>query len=520
MKEYRLQYLNDRQFEALSVINPRYKNTKDDLGFADMRTNRIFVRKTGNSVIDQFITNHEIEEILAKNSSHQDEFNIRHKKGGALRTFLPIAAAFIPGIGPPLAAALNIGLNQYAQKRHPEQLGKPSVGSALVQGATGYFGGKAAGGITKGAIAGGAKAGQGFLSKAAGIAGGAGKGIMSTLGFGAPTTSASEIVAPTMREGFNAMQAANPTLSTPIKFGGANYLASGGAKGLSAIPGSAMPPLTSGLGFSPSAAPSPTTMPDISATSPSTLPGQIKAPTMKGGLSDSFNLESPVSSAQATSASGLDVGGKIAAPTMREGFNAMQATNPAITKTPMLKKLLGDNWGQVLLGASIPLVANMFTKPMFPAGSENVPFTPEQSQLFQETANMVRQGANVQLNPAQQKAITVNFDDALQQARQNIQDRYKALRPGSDIENDSQFREAMIELESDFAEKKANALAGAQLGLGTQQTQMMAELANMEVGNLAMRAGIQYQEAKEFKDMLAQAGFLVATSGQPTVYSR
>ena len=511
MKEYRLQYLNDRQFEALSVINPRYKNTKDDLGFADMRTNRIFVRKTGNSVIDQFITNHEIEEILAKNSSHQDEFNIRHKKGGALRTFLPIAAAFIPGIGPPLAAALNIGLNQYAQKRHPEQLGKPSVGSALMQGASAYFGGKAAGGITQGAMAGGKAAGAGFLSKAAGIASGAGKGLMSTLGFGAPSglDVGGKIAAPTMREGFNAMQATNPTLSSPIKFGGANYLVSGGAKGLSAMPGSAMSPLTSGLGFSPSATPSPTTMPDVNTALPSSLPGQIKAPTMKGGLSDSFNLESPISSAnQANTATSI-------LPT-----GTGEISKQTITKTPILRKLLGDKWEQVLLGASIPLVANMFSQPMFPPGSENVPFTPEQSQLFQETANMVRQGANVQLNPAQQKAITVNFDDALQQARQNIQDRYKALRPGSDIENDSQFREAMIELESDFAEKKANALAGAQLGLGTQQTQMMAELANMEVGNLAMRAGIQYQEAKDFKDMLAQAGFLVATSGQPIVYSR
>ena len=194
------------------------------------------------------------------------------------------------------------------------------------------------------------------------------------------------------------------------------------------------------------------------------------------------------------------------------------AANTA-TKTPILQKLLGENWGQTILGAAIPMVGNMFAKPMFPEGSEDVPFSPEQSQLFQETLQMVKQGANVQLNPAQQKAITANFDDALAQARQNIMDRYKMLRPGSDISNDSQFREAMLELEGDFAEKKANALAGAQLGLSTQQTQMMAELANMELGNLAMRAGISYQEAKDFKDMLGQVGFLVATSGSPVVYS-
>ena len=61
MKEYRIQFLDDKKFEALSLVNPRYINTKDDLGFADTVTNRIFVRKTGIkplNVVDYVLLDH------------------------------------------------------------------------------------------------------------------------------------------------------------------------------------------------------------------------------------------------------------------------------------------------------------------------------------------------------------------------------------------------------------------------------------------------------------------------------
>ena len=198
------------------------------------------------------------------------------------------------------------------------------------------------------------------------------------------------------------------------------------------------------------------------------------------------------------------------------GGGAGEVIKQVSTKTPMLEKLLGANWRQTVLGAGIagaPLLFGGGQQSMLGTGTE--PFTPEQSALFKETTDMVRQGAQVQLTPAQQQSITANYDTALEQARQNIMDRYKMLRPGSDIENDSNFREALVELESDFAEKKANALASAQLGLSQTQTQMMAELANMEVGNLAQRAGISYAESRDFKQLLSNLWYMVATAGQP-----
>ena len=184
MKEYRLQFLDDKKFEALSLVNPRYANTKDDLGFADMVTNRIFVRRTGVDFVDQFVTSHEIEEILAKNSEHQDQFNIRHKKGGAARNILPtilggLAYLVNPVLGAAVGALSNIGMQQSAQKGHPEQLGQPgNIGSIALQGLSGGLSGYGAGSLAKGAITGATAAGKsaatsGILGRTAGAAKGA-----------------------------------------------------------------------------------------------------------------------------------------------------------------------------------------------------------------------------------------------------------------------------------------------------------------------------------------------------------
>src|SRR3990167_138691 len=105
MKQFTIKYLADREFEALARINPRYAKTKGDLGFADMVTNRIFVRNTGIKPLDMFVTNHEIEEILAKNSEHEDEFKIRHKKGKDI---------FIKYVAPVFAGLLTCGLGTAA----------------------------------------------------------------------------------------------------------------------------------------------------------------------------------------------------------------------------------------------------------------------------------------------------------------------------------------------------------------------------------------------------------------------
>jgi hypothetical protein len=153
---YQIQVLDDTEFDRLP-----YKYAKEALGCADPKTNTAYVRKIHWGEIGKTMTlltiQHEMDELLAKISPHEED-GIRYKKGGVLRTILPIAAAFVPVIGPYLSAAMNIGMGQYAQSRHPEELGKPSLLSAAVQGISGYTGGQAAAGAVKGW---GAAAGQG-----------------------------------------------------------------------------------------------------------------------------------------------------------------------------------------------------------------------------------------------------------------------------------------------------------------------------------------------------------------------
>src|SRR3990167_9069360 len=126
---FTIQVLDDKNYEALHEVisDVRAEDLKNSLGFAIKDKGEAYVRKTNVAELDEATMQHELQELLAKHSEHEDADNIRWKKGGALRTFLPIAAAFIPGVGPVLSAALNVGLNQAAQARHPEQLGPPSI---------------------------------------------------------------------------------------------------------------------------------------------------------------------------------------------------------------------------------------------------------------------------------------------------------------------------------------------------------------------------------------------------------
>jgi len=497
MKEYKIRFMNDGEFEALSLVNPRYANTKDDLGFADMQTNRIFVRKTGIKPLDTFTTVHEIEEILAKNSAHQDEFNIRHKKVFK-EIILPILAPVVGGLlGGPIGAGLLGGVGGAAVGSGLGAAG----GSAIQQAATT---GKVQALPTVLSGLGGALGGAGMspgieASKAAGggIIGQTLSGAQSTLGF---QSGAQKTLATT-----GAGTAASPFQANPI------YVTPGATMQETMTPaqlaaagaGSAFGKITSSLG-------APTTAQGLGFQAPVTGATPAQAQTL------GTTTPAKVGAEAALPTGGVGTTGVTGAGAGAGGAGAGQVTS----KTPMLEKILGANWRQTVLGASIPLLGqSMMGQPMFPPGSENVPFTPEQSQLFQETAQMVREGPKIELAPNQQQAITSSYDTALEQARQNIIDMYKKKRPGSDIETDSNMREALVELESEFAEKRANALASAQLGLGAQQTQMLGELANMEIGVLSQKAGISYAESRDFKNMLAQLGYMVSTAGQPIIYT-
>lgn len=500
--EYKLQFLSDGEFEALSLVNPRYRNTKDDLGFADKATNRIFVRKTGVKPLDMFVTNHEIEEILAKNSSHEDEFGIRHKKvfkdiiapyilpaitalaggaflgpliGGTSGSLLGAGATTMgPALGGAVGGAVGSAASQAGTtgKVDPLKTILAGAGGSLmgVGGIPGVAASKAVGGGPLGQMLSGAQSALGFQS-----------GAQKILSSAQPVTNAA---GQAMNWGETA--GAAPYLNNvPITTSGA----------LNNALGSQAFNASQALGFAANG-----------------LPANLASAQRMGGTA------LPTSGSQAgapvgTSQTGMGTTTAPVTPAIGSaGQIGTQAGTQAATKTPLLQKLFGGDWRQALIGGGISMLGNM--------GSPQETFTPDQSALFQDLTQRIQSGAQVQLTPAQQQAITSNYDSQLQTAKQNVMDRYKYLRPGSDISNDSQLKEALLELEGDFAEQKANALAAAQLGLSQQQTQMMSELAAMDVYSIAMKAGISTQEAAQFKNMMSQLGFMIASGGGQSIYSQ
>lgn len=178
---YKIFILDEDEFNGLHKYIPEVskEDLKEGLGFANPKTREAYIKRTGVKEWDDETIIHEAEELLAKNSSDEDQNNIRWKKGGVARFIVPALLSLIPGVGPVLAAASSVGMGQYAQSQHPEELGKPGVLSGIMQAASGYLGGKALAGGISGGIAGGTQAAPGFLSKAGGIVSGLGKGALT-----------------------------------------------------------------------------------------------------------------------------------------------------------------------------------------------------------------------------------------------------------------------------------------------------------------------------------------------------
>lgn len=178
---YKMFFLDDDDFDNLHKDLPYMTKAKlkDSLGFANPKTGEAYVRKTGVAELDDITIEHELQELLAKTSPDEID-GIRYKKGGIARFIVPALLSLVPGVGPILAAASNVGMTQYAKAGHPEQLGEPGKPlDILGEAATGYFGGKAVAGGVSGGIAGGTAAAPGLLSKAGGIVSGVAKGAMT-----------------------------------------------------------------------------------------------------------------------------------------------------------------------------------------------------------------------------------------------------------------------------------------------------------------------------------------------------
>jgi len=107
---YTVKILSEKEFDGLP-----YKHAKTSLGLADAKTGVAYVRDTGYNDITKHTIDHELDELIAKTSPHEED-GIRYKNlaslaGGAgsgiLSSMVPALKGFAPLISAGVGAAVN-----------------------------------------------------------------------------------------------------------------------------------------------------------------------------------------------------------------------------------------------------------------------------------------------------------------------------------------------------------------------------------------------------------------------------
>lgn len=266
--KYQIHYMPGQEFDRLP-----YKGAKDALGLADPTSGRAYVRDTGMPMMDRFTAEHEMQELIAQTSPHEED-GIRYKKGGALRNILPtvlggIASFLMPAAAPAIWTTLagvgtgmasNIGMQQYAKSNHPEQLGEPGGLGLLSDAGWGALAGYGGGAMGSGA----AKAVRGLAPNAT-LGAKIGAGLKGAVGFGGTqgatkvaTTEGAKLAGAAGTSGNLASKVAPVAASSGSKLSGAlgsssnlaTKVMSGGspiASGAAQVANSTVPALTGSL---------------------------------------------------------------------------------------------------------------------------------------------------------------------------------------------------------------------------------------------------------------------------------
>ncbi len=168
---YTIEVLDSDSFDRLPETITRGSDISDSLGFADPKTGKAYVRYTAYPDLQQYLVNHEFEELIEGHEGHEDENGIRHKKlrDTAAKAAPVIGAIGGTAIGGPLGGAVGGALGGAGGRLISSKGGRnfKSVGkSALIGGATGYAGAKLTGGF--GIPGKGAALGEGVAGPASG----------------------------------------------------------------------------------------------------------------------------------------------------------------------------------------------------------------------------------------------------------------------------------------------------------------------------------------------------------------
>ena len=77
---YEIKVLSNNNFDNLPLEVTKGSNISDSLGFADKGAGKAYVRYAAHPELQKYLINHELDELEADSSTHEDENGIRHKK--------------------------------------------------------------------------------------------------------------------------------------------------------------------------------------------------------------------------------------------------------------------------------------------------------------------------------------------------------------------------------------------------------------------------------------------------------
>lgn len=109
-----VKFLTREEMGRAKDMDFRYEHVNEDnLGFADVKKNRIFVRAGLAPELTRYLINHELSHLYEEEGTHEDEHGIRHKgdSGGFWKVVLPVVLGAVGmALGGPLGSTLGASI--------------------------------------------------------------------------------------------------------------------------------------------------------------------------------------------------------------------------------------------------------------------------------------------------------------------------------------------------------------------------------------------------------------------------
>lgn len=463
---YKIFVLDSEEYDSLHRHYPMKKeDLEGSLGFASAKTKEAFIRRTNVPEWDEATILHEAEELLAKHSEHEDENNIRWKKGKDIFSkIIPMVVGGIvtaltgggtaPLLGPLMASlaggAASAGTSAITQKNmgsagtiNPLEVGLSGLGSALSGGGliSGVNASKAAGGGLLGQTLSGM---QGAVGITPGAASKAATGGIVTGGNSLANT-------------FNASQAASPLLGSQVSLGGNLANITGGvSRGLTA----AAPALSSLSSISNIG----TNL--LGNTPKASIPGVTPANTVANQpsqLTSAFNATQPTKP--------FEIPTSLAAPNAPAvNLPAIQATQEVAPQSGILAGL-GKKVGELatpqnILGGAMTLGSTMGKQPEYqPVDIESIRNTLLSGQgvtpLAQQARAKLSQIMSAKPGDLYPTGTDAYYQSALRQtevayqdAQKNLAKRYNMIDPN--YQQNGEYQDLARKLDQELANVKSD----------------------------------------------------------------